>query len=256
MAAESRRLAVCAQLVACLILFPTLIKTAVAAGWDPWTPEPLAPASRPGVAAAVPQRANAWGPPDSVETGDKAHPPAFQTMTPSGDASLSYNLSSVPPAGVPLLAAANKNQHKTPLGSLSSQLLTLSDLPGETETEQMDMRVGVEQGPWATQKKAKGNLLQVFLNFFRKPHLFKIIVLVAVMFVTFFLVGIFARIAQVIFGIFLALKVLQLFEEDEGDLLGAANGDTFRKDHAAPQTGLHQAGAQLPYAYSAGSSMD
>ncbi|CDJ37029.1 hypothetical protein, conserved [Eimeria tenella] len=256
MAVESRRLAVCAQPVACLILFLTLMKTAVAASWDPWSPEPLAAASRPGMAPAMPQRANAWGPQDAVETGAKAHPTAFQTMTPSGDASLSYKLSSAPSAGVPLLAVASRNQQTASSGSMGSQLLTLSDLPGETETEQMDMRVGVEQGPWATQKKAKGNLLQVFLNFFRKPHLFKIIVLVAVMFVTFFLVGIFARIAQVIFGIFLALKVLQLFEEDEGDLPGAANGDPFRKDHAAPQTGLHQAGTQLPYAYSAGNSMD
>lgn len=104
------------------------------------------------------------------------------------------------------------------------QPLTLADLPVDGESQQSESGVGMEMD---RRLKAQGSMLQVFIDFFKKPHLFKVLVFAAVMFATFFFVGIFARIAQFVFGLWAALKVLQLLDDDDGGKTGGASPSTF-----------------------------
>ncbi|CDJ30949.1 uncharacterized protein EMH_0062690 [Eimeria mitis] len=105
--------------------------------------------------------------------------------------------------------------------------LTLADLPVETESQQSEASGVIADERRGAHMRAKNSLLQVFINFFRKPHLFKVLVFAFVMFASFFFVGIFARIAQFVFGIWAALKVLQLLEEDDVPVPGGGPPPAF-----------------------------
>lgn len=96
----------------------------------------------------------------------------------------------------------------------SADQLSLGDLPVDAETTSVGSATS-SVNPDHRKQKRKSSLLQVFVNFFKKPKLFKILVAVGVMLASFFLVGIFARIAQFVFGIWLTLKVLEFFENQQ-----------------------------------------
>ncbi|KAL8452199.1 hypothetical protein Emed_001506 [Eimeria media] len=153
---------------------------------------------------ASPQQTNAYGFDAGVATGGWGQP----SMQSAGwdylqDQPLPY------PAdiGLPAHTAPSTPQASAPV---TTQRLTLEDLPMEGEAIEQVPRAGPEQ-----ERRQRGSLRAALSNLLRKPTLAKIFVLVVVFAASFFLVGILSRIAQLVISIWAALKALQLLEEHQ-----------------------------------------
>ncbi|OEH75602.1 hypothetical protein cyc_05923 [Cyclospora cayetanensis] len=118
--------------------------------------------------------------------------------------------------------------HRTPASSMPSSMphqvhsqvpaglpahqLSLSDLPVDAEGTSAEEQRGFHLGKYQFNQN-KGSMQQVFLDFFRKPRLSKVLLVAAVLLVSFFLFGVVAKISQVLIAIWLATKALQLAEQ-------------------------------------------
>ncbi|CDJ58361.1 hypothetical protein, conserved [Eimeria maxima] len=236
MASAKRRIARGAELAACVALWLlSPAGVAAAGGWGTWDLQQHQQAGAAAARAAAPRSVatltasgNLWGQDLGVPgyEGDHQPVPYARGNTILGDSTLNVKDISFPHQASPRSSffpvvgnALHGFQHvdtAAPAQQHQQQHMTLADFPIEVESQHTDaMGLGVENVRRGLQLDAKGSLLQVFVNFFKKPRLFKLLVFAAVMLTTFFFVGIFARIAQFVFGIWAALKVLQLLEEDD-----------------------------------------
>ncbi|KAL8431570.1 hypothetical protein Efla_000616 [Eimeria flavescens] len=100
--------------------------------------------------------------------------------------------------------------------TLPAQRLTLEDLPVERESTQ---GVGAPAGEdeHLFFKKTRGSLHSALLGFLRRPSLIKVLMVVAVFALTFFLSGILSRIVQVVASLYISLKFLQFLQENEDE---------------------------------------
>lgn len=130
------------------------------------------------------------------------------------DRSLPYQSVPSPKPGIsPPFASSYTPAHQNSVFNVSAaQKLSLADLPVDAETtDTVSQSTTVEQAPKA-RRRPKSTLIEVLVNFLRSPSLLKVVVLVGVMVVSFFLVGVFAKVAQFILGMWLALIALRHLE--------------------------------------------
>lgn len=183
----------------CVALFSVAFQKCVAAAdWQSWDQQPLRQDE-----AGHHWTKQSWQPQGSELAYDQI-PLSYPPQPSLSLQGITKNSGSLYQAGLgkPVLDAASADQ------------LSLADLPVDAESTHVGPSAASFNQDFRKQKR-KGSLFQVLVNFFKRPQLFKILVAVVVMLASFFLVGLFARIAQFFFGIWITLKVLEHFENQE-----------------------------------------
>lgn len=123
---------------------------------------------------------------------------------------LAGNAEAFPPARY-----SGTQQQRPASSAFAPQGLSLDDLPVDAESTEAVPR-GAPAGQGAARgKKQKSSLFKVFSDFFRKPALHKVLLLIGVLLGAWLLSGIIAKIVTMVLSGFVFFKLLQLIEEKQ-----------------------------------------